>query len=72
MPRKVSIVLDDDLYMKILDYATKTGIKKVSTAIRALVVRGLREEELEVSSQRLEKYVEEILNAMKKIKEGEK
>jgi len=41
MPRKVSIVLDDDLYMKVLDFTAKNHIGKLSTAIRILLVKGL-------------------------------
>jgi len=39
--RKVSVILDDDLYMRILDYCTRNHIGKVSTAIRFLLVKGL-------------------------------
>jgi len=56
MPKKVSVVLDDDLYMKILDYATRSGVKKVSTAIRVLVIKGLSEEESKCLKETLDHF----------------
>jgi len=72
LAKKVSVVFDDDEYMKILDFATRTGIRKVSTAIRFLTLKALREvegtptlEDLHTMGEALHTLKEEIKKYMK-------